>query len=527
MNRRPRIGNTILVYFFTTIILVFLLVAIGFNIAVRRHVTSTLNEQLAAAQTMVQDFNQATDIPRGPNRSSSFHMMLRQETLDSDVNVLFLDEGRELTLELVNRAEEEQGSQGTGKGWMGGHAMPMTQPGTSQPAPELSDYVMQLDNSAYRESLAVYQYVRDSAFDLTDPKARPALIDGQQYFLQSIPFAEGDGADEFVLAFIDGRLYGDFIRNALWILALTMIPVLILTFFLVRYLARRLATPIGRLQELSKRLGAGEFEGEDFQLREQELVDLNESLNEAASQLKDYHANQKVFFQNVSHELRTPLTGIRGYAEGIKYGVFEEKEAAEVILYEAMKLEKLVDDILYLSRIESNESLIGEKTSLQLSELLLEVREQSANDARINGKTIEVEVGEDVQVAIYYEEMLRALNNLVANGIRYSRSVIRLWGGLQGGELVITVSDDGDGLERGSEEKIFQRFTKGKGGQHGIGLSIAQAAVERHGGTIRAENDASGGARFIITLPMANLGRPAAASARRPEPVDEPGRTGI
>lgn len=501
MNKRPRIGNTILRYFFFTIMAVFLLVALGFNLAVRTHVTSTLNEELAAAKTMVEQFNNDSDMPRGPNRNSMFHNMLSQTAVNSSVDVLFLDEARDLTLQIANRSDETSG--GPGKGWMGGRTMPMgsgmTQPGRGA---SLSDTVLQLDNRAYQEALAVHDYVRTTAYDLTDPTAHSALISGQRYFLQSTPFTEGADGVEYVLAFIDGRLYDGFIRSALWILALTMIPVLILTFFLVRYLARRLATPIARLQGLSKKLGKGDFQGEDFQLREQELVDLNQSMNDAALQLRDYHANQKIFFQNVSHELRTPLTGIRGYAEGIKYGVFEEREAADVILNEALKLEKLVDDILYLSRIESNESLIGEKTTLKLSELLLEVRESAASDARINNRTISVEVPEDLMLSLYYEEMLRALNNLVANAIRYASTRISLWGGRVGDEVRIIVTDDGPGLEPGMEEKIFQRFTKGKGGQHGIGLSIAQAAVERHGGTIRAENSPEGGARFIIALPL-------------------------
>lgn len=503
MNKRPRIGNTILRYFFFTIMAVFLLVALGFNLAVRTHVTSTLNEELAAAKTMVEDFNNKSDLPRGPNRNSMFHTMLRQTAVNSSVDVLFLDEARDLTLQIANRSEQTAGGTGQGMGWMGGRTMPMhtatTQP---QEAPTLSDTVLQLDDRAYQEAMAVYDYVQATAYDLTDPTAHAAVISGQRYFLQSTPFTEGAGGVEYVLAFIDGRLYDGFIRSALRILALTMIPVLILTFFLVRYLSRRLATPIAHLQGLSKQLGRGDFQGEDFHLREQELVDLNMSLNDAALQLRDYHANQKIFFQNVSHELRTPLTGIRGYAEGIKYGVFEEREAADVILNEALKLEKLVDDILYLSRIESNESLIGEKTTLKLSELLLEVREGAASDARINDRTITVEVPQDLTLSLYYEEMLRALNNLVANAIRYASSRVSLWGGRVGDEVRIIVTDDGSGLEPGMEEKIFQRFTKGKGGQHGIGLSIAQAAVERHGGTIRAENSPAGGARFIIALPL-------------------------
>lgn len=514
MNKR-KIGSTILIYFYSTILLVFLLVAVGFNFAVRNHVRTTLNRELETAKDLVVDFARDTQIPRGPNRSSTFHMMLRRDAVDSNVKVLFLDEDHDLTLDLVDTSQTETGrpdAPGMGMGWQGGRTIP-TQTSASQPAvpapdpgSSLDGYSMRLDTAAYQESMLVYEYVRETKFDLTDQSVQRAEISGDQYYLQSIPFTEGDGSAEYVLAFIDGEIYNRFITNALWILALIMGPVLILTFFAVRYLANRLADPIARLQGLARKLGAGDFDGEDFDLEEQELADLNHSLNEAAGQLKEYHSNQKIFFQNVSHELRTPLTGIRGYAEGIKYGVFDEMEAADVILEEAGKLERLVEDILYLSRVESNESLLKDRTLIQLSDLLLESREQVANDARIHEKSIEVETQDDPLISVYYEEMIRALNNLLSNGVRYARSVIRLSGRVEGTDLIISVRDDGQGLEPGSEEKIFQRFTKGPGGRHGIGLSIAQAAVERHGGAIRAQNAPSGqGALFIITIPLKEL----------------------
>lgn len=506
MSKRPKIGNTMLLYFFTTILAVFILVALGFNVAVRGHVVALLNQQLEEAKALVLEFAQQSQIPRGPNRSSMFHRMMIQNSADSSVNILFLNEAGELTLPLVNSAEEtaaEIQGMGMGMGWQGGRTNPSTKPATNPGTTQ--GPMLRLDDASYRESLAVHEYVQETSYQLADDSVRTASIDGENYYLQSIPFSEGEDP-EYVLAFIDGEVYDRFIGNALWILTFIMGPVLVVTFFVVRYLAQRLANPIARLQGLSKQLGRGVFEGEDFHLREQELVDLNESLNEAAHQLKDYHANQKTFFQNVSHELRTPLTGIRGYAEGIKYGVFTADEAADVILEESGKLEKLVEDILYLSRIESNESLLGERTPLRLSELLLEAREDSAHDARLSQKTIEVVVHQDPRICVYYEELHRALQNLVSNAVRYADSLIQLEGTVRDDQVVITVSDDGHGIVPGSEEKIFQRFTKGPGGRHGIGLSIAEAAVERHGGTIAAKNRTDGpGAVFSITLPLQKL----------------------
>ncbi|MFB0958876.1 MAG: hypothetical protein QMB61_07630, partial [Clostridiaceae bacterium] len=124
MSKRPKIGNTMLLYFFTTILAVFILVALGFNVAVRGHVVALLNQQLEEAKALVLEFAQQSQIPRGPNRSSMFHRMMIQNSADSSVNILFLNEAGELTLPLVNSAEETaaeiQGmGMGMGMGWQG------------------------------------------------------------------------------------------------------------------------------------------------------------------------------------------------------------------------------------------------------------------------------------------------------------------------------------------------------------------------------------------------------------------------
>lgn len=502
MTNRPKIGNTILLYFYGTILLVLAVIFISFNVAARNQLEKSLETQLETARQEVEDFRDIDQTSQGLRRRAAFNQMMQENFNASDVKILFLDSNRELSLSILNMMP------GMGQSSTGGMGMGMH--GSTDSSAQ--GYFMRVDPASYREIMGVYEYVRASALNLQDSTVVSAVIGGKGYFLKSIPFDTANGEPEYVLAFIATHMYSQLIQNAVKVLSLVLLPILILTFFIVRYLAKRLVTPIARLKGLSGRLGAGDFHGEDLNLREQELVDFNQSLNETAGQLKEYHDNQKTFFQNVSHELRTPLTSIRGYAEGIRYGVFDKDNAAEVIMNESLKLEKLVDDILYLSRIESRESLVQEKTSLHLSELLYEAREQVANDAAINGKTIAIQVAEDPVILIHQEELVRALVNLLSNAIRYARSTIRLEGGTEapaaGGGVsgvVITVADDGPGLEPGTETTIFKRFSKGPKGNHGIGLSITQAAVERHGGTVEAASPPGQGARFTIRLPLGAL----------------------
>lgn len=499
MNRRPHIRNTILLYFYGTLFLVFLLLAAGFNLAARQRVVSSLKAQLEAAEQLASEFAESpTDSASGQRRQQFRDMMHSTQEEEAAVSVLFLDEDYGLTLKLADQSEGGmQGGMGEGRGMMHGA------PGRSTRAEPAEDALV-IGHSAYVESMAVYEHVKSIGYDLKAPGITEASIAGQDYYLQSSPFPTAAGAPaEYVLAFAGTGPYDRQLADTMRILLIVMLPILLATFFIVRYLAGRLARPISQLQGLSARLGAGDFRGEDLALHEQELADLNSSLNEAAEQLKEYDDNQKIFFQNVSHELRTPLTNIRGYAEGIQYGVFDRESGSQVIMEESARLEKLVDDILYLSRLESGESIGEEPITISLSELLLGAREQVRPDADLSGREIRVSLQADPRITVCYEELTRAVVNLLDNAIRYAASTVWLDGEVRDGQVMIQVSDDGPGLEPGSEERIFHRFSKGREGRHGIGLSIVAASARHHGGTVTAGARPEGpGARFTLTIPL-------------------------
>lgn len=494
MNKRPHIRNTILIYFYGTLFLVFLLLAAGFNWAARQRVVSSLKDQLESAEELALEFAGSTPGPGSGERRQQFRDMMHSTQEEMAVNLLFLNENYELTLELADQSDEAMHE---GRGRMHGS------PNRSTRAQAEEDLLV-VGHAAYVESMVVYDHVKASSYDLSRPAITQASIDGERYYLQSSPFPGAAGEQpEYVLAFAGTSLYDRQLADTMRILVIVMIPILVLTFLIVRYLAGRLARPISQLEGLSSRLGSGDFRGEDFSLREQELADLNTSLNETAKKLKEYDDNQKIFFQNVSHELRTPLTNIRGYAEGIQYGVFDRETGSRVIMDESVRLEKLVDDILFLSRLESGESVEEEAVTISLSELLFGAREQVRPDSGLSDKKIQVLLEQDPRITVYYEELTRAVVNLLDNAIRYAASTVWLEGSVEDGQLRIRVTDDGPGLEPGTEESVFRRFSKGRDGRHGIGLSIVAASVRHHGGTVTAGRRPEGtGARFTITIPL-------------------------
>lgn len=217
------------------------------------------------------------------------------------------------------------------------------------------------------------------------------------------------------------------------------------------------------------------------------------------------------FVSNASHELRTPLTNIRGYLEAIqdavREGVAPESSFIDVALGNALRIERLIDDLLELSRAESG-AVPLEKEETSLSSFLSRVADQHRSSAKQAGKTLDVEAG-DGTFRADLRKLALALSNLVDNALKYGKDGghVTLSGRIEGDACLLEVADDGPGISPEHLPRIFERFyrvDKGRSrelGGTGLGLSIAKHIVESHGGTIRVESRIGVGTRFILRLP--------------------------
>jgi len=264
-------------------------------------------------------------------------------------------------------------------------------------------------------------------------------------------------------------------------------------------LSRTVTAPVAELSAFAEALGGGRFEKRAMHFRDAEFQELADAMNRSAERLGEYDREQRTFFQNVSHELRTPLMSIRCYAEGIACGVMEPKQSGGVILTETDRLSELVEDLLYISRIDrcpapekTQEGDLRETVSLCATSL------QAL--AKKNGVTFQYAFDEEPVLLTYNENhMCRAVNNLLSNALRYARSTVTLGCRNLQGAVEITVEDDGEGVSAEDLPHVFDRFYKGKGGKAGIGLAIVKSVAELYGGT--AEALPGPGGRFVLRFP--------------------------
>lgn len=232
-----------------------------------------------------------------------------------------------------------------------------------------------------------------------------------------------------------------------------------------------------------------------------EFKDVSGTVKQMSDMIEEAEDKQKQFFQNASHELRTPLMSIQGYAEGIASGVMKDsKKSAEVIMKESEKMTFLVDEILFLSRMDINShSKVFE--NLDIKELLYACSWNIKGMADSRNIKIEHEfINERPIVSGDEKQLERAFSNVLSNAIRYADTFIKISCNFRDGQVFISVIDDGEGISKEELPHVFERFYKGKKGHFGIGLSITQRVIDQHKGEVTAESQ-KGHTEFKFVLP--------------------------
>lgn len=208
------------------------------------------------------------------------------------------------------------------------------------------------------------------------------------------------------------------------------------------------------------------------------------------------------YFQNASHELKTPIMSIQGYAEGLETGVVQDtRKAARIILAESDRMNTLVGDILFLSKMDARfASSAREKVDIR--ELLCDLlRGMEESAAQRNIRTCITGVEEPVFVMGNEAQLEMAIGNILSNALRFARDEIRVEITPEKKLVRVDIFNDGQEISQEDMPHIFERFYKGANGGHGIGLAIAKEVIQAHKGKIAVRNE--NGVCFTIRLKRA------------------------
>lgn len=196
---------------------------------------------------------------------------------------------------------------------------------------------------------------------------------------------------------------------------------------------------------------------------------------------------QKTFFENTSHELKTPLMAICGYAEEIEMGVITDySQAGRMIVSQTERMSKLIEDILYLSKMESGtEPLKCEP--IEMASLVQDILMPLEGIVNRRNLSVSLELDEGY-VNGDPEKLEHAVANLIINSVKYACSQIEIsWK-----NQVLSIWNDGGELSTEDFSHMFERFYTGQNGNSGIGLALSKEIVEMHGWKLSAKNDRHG-----------------------------------
>lgn len=268
--------------------------------------------------------------------------------------------------------------------------------------------------------------------------------------------------------------------------------------------SKKISEPFSQLNQYIRAISERNFGNKIEMPVYYELHEFVNNINVMSEKLENYDKAQKTFLENVSHEFRTPLMSIQSYTEGIKYDVIDSNSAVNIILSEIKRMTNLVEDLLYLSRLDAIEENYNFR-NLNFNELIntcVNRMNLIAEKSNINIKTnIFTEI---IQIRGDEEKLSRAITNIISNCIRYADSAIIVeLKAITNNKVQLIISDDGPGFEVHDLPNVFERFYKGTKGKFGLGLSISKNIIEKLNGKISANNSELG-ALFIIELPICN-----------------------
>jgi signal transduction histidine kinase len=342
------------------------------------------------------------------------------------------------------------------------------------------------------------------------PRAFDFKVSGASYFGVAQPLTLGNDvyAGSLIVAEPESALRARWLQLA-WELALAFgigIPV---AGILVIFLARRIAEPLEALAAAADEVAAGHY---DVAVPAHtgagtEVDRLAARFDEMTAKLAESEQLSRNFLMSVSHELRTPLTAIRGHVAALREGVVEDEasqeRSLEVISEEAVRLERLVGDVLDLAKLDARRfALLREEVDMRA--LCERAYATFAEEARARGIEYDLELDGGAVLITDGDRVLQIVTNLIANALHWTPEGGRVDLGLAAanGEVKVAVADTGPGIAPQQAERIFRPFWSGDGGGTGLGLAIARELSLALGGRLELHSELGHGSRFVLVLPV-------------------------
>ncbi|MDA8283348.1 MAG: HAMP domain-containing sensor histidine kinase [Actinomycetota bacterium] len=298
------------------------------------------------------------------------------------------------------------------------------------------------------------------------------------------------------------------LRTLPWLLASTLGAIAVAV-VVADGMSRRIVRPVRAAEDATARIAGGDLSArvELSAGADGELVELAAAINTMGDELTRSRQAQRQYFLSVSHDLRTPLSAIRGYAEALEDGAVDPVQAGGVITSESRRLERLVQDVLELGRLELRQFSLRPQP-VELGGIIEGAVAAFGPAAAELGLTLQAVSGPRQWVTADPDRLGQVVANLAENALNHAATSVSV--GSAGAAL--WVDDDGPGIGPEGRERLFEPFTTADGYRRrigtGLGLAIVAELVAAMGGSIDVASPlhAGRGTRMTVALPPAGAG---------------------
>jgi histidine kinase len=309
------------------------------------------------------------------------------------------------------------------------------------------------------------------------------------------------------------QLYLDFRASFNEALIYAAITAMIVATLLSLLFSRSVIGPLRKVSLVTQRIAEGHYNERVQVIGRDEIAQLAIRFNNMAEKLEMVESMRRRLIGDVSHELRTPLTAIKGSMEGLMDGILlANDETYKEIYHEVDRLNRLVDDLQELSRVEARAFQLNPRR-VDIAHLVQVVIAMLAPQAESKRIALDFEAASGLPPVLADEDrVIQILTNLTDNALKYTPEGgrIAITANQDNDEVQLSVRDSGVGISAEHLPYIFDRFyrvdksrSRQNGGGSGIGLTISRALVEAQGGRIWVESAGNGlGSLFTFTLPM-------------------------
>jgi len=305
-------------------------------------------------------------------------------------------------------------------------------------------------------------------------------------------------------------VYGDTVRALLPPLVVAGLVAAGFALIVAGVLAGTITRPLRDLAVKTRAFAAGDHAARVPLAGPSEVRELGGAFNDMAGEIQRARGSEQAFLADISHELRTPLTSIQGFSQAIVEGEASGDgvtRAAGIIHRESRRLVRMVEGLLQVAKLEAGTSemardAVDPGALLQAAVGALEVQAQEAGVRfAVDAPHLPAVIGDADRLSQLFINVLDNAVKHAPRGTAIDVSAARL-----DGEVIVRVRDAGPGLPDVTADRLFERFYRGDSAQRpqgaGLGLAIANAVAQAHGGSIEARNAESGGAEFVVHLPL-------------------------